>query len=72
MGPIKISALEWPTPKSIKITQGFIGFTNFYRNLIQDYLEIAKPLNDLTKGIHYRNGRSYKKKIHNCINTTID
>jgi hypothetical protein len=32
MDPIKVAGVQdWPTPKSKKEVQSFVGFTNFYR-----------------------------------------
>ena len=32
MDPAKVSGIiEWPTPKTVKETQSFLGFCNFYR-----------------------------------------
>lgn len=41
----KIKAvLEWPTPKTIKDVQSFLGFANFYRRFIQSYSKIITPI----------------------------
>ena len=40
---------EWPEPRNIKDIQSFLGFANFYRRLIQNYLEITVPLTRLTR-----------------------
>ena len=50
MDPGKIEAVtNWPTPKSVKEVQSFLGFANFYRRFIKDYSKTASPLTDLTK-----------------------
>jgi len=50
MDPVKLRAIQdWPVPKSIKDTQKFLGFCNFYRRFVKDYSTIARPLFDLTK-----------------------
>ena len=38
MDPEKVSAiLDWPTPKSVKDVQFFLGFSNFYKIFIKNY-----------------------------------
>lgn len=50
MCPDKVQAIrEWPTPKTIKEVQAFLGFANFYRRFICDYSKIAVPLTKLTR-----------------------
>ena len=50
MDPAKISSvLTWPTPKSVKEIQAFLGFANFYRRFISNYSSICLPLTTLTK-----------------------
>lgn len=39
---------DWPTPKTVKEVQSFLGFANFYRPFIKDYSLIAVPLTALT------------------------
>lgn len=42
MDPKKIEALEsWPTPRSKKDVQQFLGFVNFYRHFVKDFAKIA-------------------------------
>jgi transposase InsO family protein len=49
MDPKKVKAiLGWATPSSVKGVRGFLGFANFYRNFIQNYSEIVRPLVALT------------------------
>ena len=40
---------DWPKPEKVKDIQAFLGFANFYRNLIRSFSKITKPLNDLLK-----------------------
>lgn len=50
MCPDKVQAIkEWPTPKTIKDVQAFLGFANFYRRFIWDYSKITVPLTILTQ-----------------------
>ena len=48
--PKKIEGvLKWPTPKKLKEVQSFLGFTNFYRRFVKDFVKIASPLHALAK-----------------------
>jgi len=50
MDPVKVQGIaNWPTPKSVKDVQSFLGFCNFYRIFIKNFSDIAHPLNNLTK-----------------------
>ncbi len=44
------SVLNWPTPKTTKDLQRFLGFANFYRRFIRNFSTIAAPLTSLLKG----------------------
>ena len=51
MSPENVKAvLSWKRPGSLTDTQSFLGFANFYRRFIQNYLGVARPLTELTKG----------------------
>jgi len=39
---------DWPEPKKVKDIQSFLGFANFYRWFIFNYLNIVIPLTRLT------------------------
>jgi len=41
--------LEWPTPKCVKDVQKFLGLANYYRQFIQGFTSIARPLHDTVK-----------------------
>ena len=50
MDPIKVHTITgWPAPRNQRELHGFLCFANFYCRFIQDFLRIARPLNDLTK-----------------------
>ena len=50
MDPVKVEGVaNWPIPPNVKEVQSFLGFTNFYRQFIQDFADVARPLHDLTK-----------------------
>ena len=50
MDPVKLTAIkQWPRPKTVKDIQKFLGFCNFYRRFVKAYLELARPLFNLTK-----------------------
>ena len=49
-GPRKAKGIRgWPTPTTVKQTQGFLGFGNFYWWFIWNFSKLVKPLNDLLK-----------------------
>ena len=41
--------LEWPTPKSVKDIQKFLGLANYYCQFIEEFAMVARPLHDLVK-----------------------
>ena len=44
MDPVKITGVkDWPTPKNITEVQSFVGFVNFYRRFILEFLLHAMP-----------------------------
>ena len=48
--PKNIKAIEeWPTPTSVTDIRSFLGLDGYYRNLIENVLRIACPLNTLQK-----------------------
>jgi len=50
MDPVKVAGVHnWPTLENQTDVQAFIGFVNFYRRFIRDFLTIARPLFDLTR-----------------------
>ena len=50
MDPGKLNGIRyWPAPTIVKQVQGFLWFGNFYQQFIQNFSELAKPLNELLK-----------------------
>jgi len=50
MDPVKLMAVSnWPTPKTMKEVQKWLGFCNFYRCFVKNYSALAQPLFNLTK-----------------------
>ena len=41
--------LDWPTLKCVKDVQKFLGLTNYYRQFIEGFTSIARPLHDIVK-----------------------
>lgn len=39
--------MEWPTPRTVKGTQSFLGFANFYHRFIPKFSTLARPLHNL-------------------------
>uniref|UniRef100_A0A0W0F9N0 Reverse transcriptase domain-containing protein n=1 Tax=Moniliophthora roreri TaxID=221103 RepID=A0A0W0F9N0_MONRR len=50
MDPVKLAGIvEWEPPKTVKGVHAFLEFRNFYWKFIRKYVQLARPLNDLTK-----------------------
>ena len=47
-GKVK-EVLEWPTPKDVKDVQKFLGLANYYRQFIEGFAMVARPLHDLVR-----------------------
>ena len=49
MDPRKVKAVtDWPTPRTKRELQQFLGFVNFYQRFMKGFAGIAKPLTKLT------------------------
>jgi hypothetical protein len=50
MDPSKLKGIaDWPSPRMVKDVRAFLSFTGFYRYFVPHYLQIARPLIDLTR-----------------------
>jgi hypothetical protein len=48
--PDKVKAInEYPVPKTVKDVRAFLGLASFYRRLVPNFAQLAKPLTQLTK-----------------------
>ena len=55
---------EYPTPKNVKEVRAFLGLASFYRKLVPNFAEIAKPLTTLTrKDKNFEWGPSQKEAL---------
>lgn len=51
MAKDKVESIErWEPPKTLKESQQFIGFANFYRRFIKNFSNIARPITSANKG----------------------
>ena len=49
--PKKVEAVRnWTVPKTVTDVRSFLGFTNHYRRFIEEYANVARPLNLLVSG----------------------
>ena len=47
--PIKVKGvIDWPEPKDKREIRQFLGFCNFYQWFIREFIQLAKPLTELT------------------------
>ena len=54
MDPAKVAAVkDWARPENVKDVQSFLGFTDFYHQLIKGFSDIARPLTALTNEIRW-------------------
>jgi hypothetical protein len=50
MEHVKVDAVrEWQPPRNVRGVQEFIRFCNFYRWFVKGFVEVARPLHDLTR-----------------------
>jgi len=50
MDPVKVQGItDWPIPTNLHEVRSFLGFGNYYKDFIANYLGIMQPLHDLTK-----------------------
>ena len=56
--PAKVKAVEqWPRPETETQVRSFLGFTNYFRRFINQYAEVARPLNELLHGARKKHAK---------------
>ncbi|KAK3567258.1 hypothetical protein QTP86_015549 [Hemibagrus guttatus] len=68
------SVTEWPAPAMVRELQRFLGFTNFYRRFIHNYISVAGPLTSLLRWKPKRldwtdQARAAFQQLKNCFTT---
>ena len=50
MDPVKVQGIaDWPIPTNIHELRSFLGFGNYYKDFIEGYSSITRPLHELTR-----------------------
>jgi len=70
--PVKVARVhDWPTPENRTDVQAFIGFINFYRHFIRDFLTIARPLFNLTHSDKTWNWDTKEQEAFKCLKIVV-
>ena len=54
---------NFPTPSNVKEVKRFLGLTSLFRKFISNFVTIAWPLNDLTRGKEKNSNGEKKQKV---------
>jgi len=73
MDPVKLMAVtNWPTLKTMKEVQKFLGFCNFYHHFVKNYSTLAQPLFNLTKkDVPFHWNHAEEQVFHNLQSALI-
>jgi hypothetical protein len=64
IGPGYVKDIEdWPRPKNKKEVEKFLGFTNYHRAFIEEYTQMARPLQTLTGKRTYQWGEGQERAL---------
>ena len=71
MDPVKLTAVtNWPTLRTMKDVQKFLGFCNFYCCFVKNYSTLARLLFNLTrKDVPFHWDQEEEKAFHNLQST---
>ena len=62
--PEKIEAVrKWPLPTTVQELRQALGFFGYYRKFVKDFSKLAKPLNDLLKGMENKSQTNKKTPV---------
>ena len=51
--PTKVEAVvHWPVPKTLTKVRAFVGLASYYRRFIKSFVQVARPLHELTRKNH--------------------
>ena len=72
--PEKLSALKnYPVPKTVKEVKSFLGFCGFYRRMVPNFAQIARPLYKVTEGyVPAKMKKNRVKKDKEVLNLSSD
>jgi hypothetical protein len=63
---------KWPRSKNKKEVESFIGFTNYHRDHINKFSELAEPLHRLTgKNNEFEWSENQESAFHSLIETLV-
>jgi hypothetical protein len=72
IGPGYIKDIKnWPRPKNKKEMERFLGFTNYHRAFIEEYTQMAFPLQALTGKRTYQWGDEHERAFEELRNAMV-